>query len=154
MKTPLENSKGVKFTRYHLDSRQRTSHTAPFPAGRKFRQWLGISSSPQRPSTFAGAQFGVEDLTTLNAVTGVSRDRLIIHRSGSKAMFRRFHPAHSHQTGLSEGFRGVLSSSQLFSRLYGGIIPRKDMFCQHEFLWRTFRKNPISSCNFWESVID
>jgi hypothetical protein len=64
----LGTPKDVKFTWYHLDSRQRISHTASFPAGRKFRQWLGISSSPQRPSAFAGPRFLVEDERRLKAL--------------------------------------------------------------------------------------
>ena len=70
-KAVLEHhSRTTKLTWYHLVSRQRTGHTAPFPAGRKFRQWPGISSSPQRPSAFAGPPLGRRIQTTQNALTG------------------------------------------------------------------------------------
>ena len=72
-------AQGRKFTRYHLASRQRASHTAPFPASRKFRQWPGISSSPQSPSAFAGAPFlGRRIKTTLRRNNGRTRELLPI----------------------------------------------------------------------------
>ena len=67
-----------KLTRYHLDSRQYTSHTAPFPASRKFRRWLGISSSPQRPSAFAGAPFGNHRFDDSPRFNGRTREWLLI----------------------------------------------------------------------------
>ena len=63
---------------YHLVFRQRTSHTAPFSAGRKFHQGLGISSSPQKPSAFAEATLGNEEKTTYWRFNGRTRDCLNI----------------------------------------------------------------------------
>ena len=116
---------GRKFTRYHLASRQRASRNAPFPASRKFRQWLGISSSPQRPSAFAGAPLGIKDFRRLiERFDGRSPGQAKIFTSPaprpcSAVPTYLFAPT----TGLSEGFPDVLSSSQLFQIVLGYYIP-------------------------------
>jgi len=125
---PQDNPRATKLTRYHLVSRQRTSHTAPFPASRKSRQWLGISSSPQRPSAFAGARFRVKDKTTFNAVTGVPGKCLPIDipapRPCSAAAFR----AHSHLAGLSDRRVTAYSPLHRIYSLYSVLYPAKRPF--------------------------
>ena len=98
-------------TRYHLDSRQRTSHTATFPASRKFRQWLGISSSPQRPSAFAGPHWELKIKDDSKRCHGRTRNRLPIDGSAPRPCSAAFTvPTHTFLGSLT-GYLSLLFSS-------------------------------------------
>ena len=132
-KPPLNFFKGGKIdilTRYHLVSRQRASHIAPFPASRKFRRWLGISSSPQRPSAFAGAPFGNHRLDDSLRFNGRTRVCLPIDTPAPRPCSAIFFRAHFHHTGLSDRLMFAYSSLHSLLSTIPPIIVTNAAICQ------------------------
>ena len=119
-------------TRYHLVSRQRTSHTAPFPASRKFRQWLGISSSPQRPSAFAGPQSFGKRTDDSSRNNGRTRECLLIDTPAPRPCSAASAVPTLTKQGSLNVSASILFSSSLFLVALP-IIPQKGRFCQHFF---------------------
>ena len=104
-------------TWYHLVSRQRTGYTAPFPASRKFRQWPGISSSPQRPSAFAGPHKGTKNTDDSRRFNGRTRGCLPIDTPAPRPCSAEPDLSHHTTRDSLKGFACVLFSSQLFSNI-------------------------------------
>ena len=123
-------------TRYHLVLRRRTSHNAPFPASRKFRQCLGFSFSPQ--SRLCGGPIFWGRITTPHSrYYGRTRRRLTTaHRPCSKTMFSRFCRTSFHQPRLSDRFRKL---TLLFNAFLDckPIMPQKARFVNCNFGFST-----------------
>ena len=122
-KTPLAKAKGDKIDAVPPCSRPCTSHTVPFSAFRNHQQ-LGLSSSPQRPSAFAGPRWKKNFRRLITRFDGRCPGQAKIFtcpapRPCSAVPTCLFAPT----TDLSEGFPDVLSSSQLFSIVLGYYIP-------------------------------
>ena len=123
----MDNPRATKLTRYHLVSRQRTGHTAPFSASRKFVSDLASSLLHNDHPPLRG-QLGCENRDDSKRCHGRTRMALPIEPPAPRPCSAAACRTRSHLAGLSDRCCAAYSPLQRIYSLYGVLYPENCPF--------------------------